>query len=317
MPLLYYTAFFIVLWVVWRWFRSLLRVSKERRAVFITGCDTGFGNMLVKHLDKQGVHVFATCLTAQGVSSLSQECSQRVTAIRADVTSEKEMETAAAVVQEKLSNEKLQLWGVVNNAGIVDGFLIDLTPISSYRRTFDVNVMGAVITTRLLLPLLKKSQGRLVNVGSLAGRMTATGLSGYGASKFAIEGFSDSLRRELASWGIKVSIIEPGFMKTPMVANSTALSAKFIASAPQSLRDEYGTEFFEEVMKLQSHTYAWAEDPSLVIRAIDDALFTRFPKHRYPVGILANVLVWASFLPSELVDFVNSLIAPRPKMNGM
>jgi len=91
-------------------------VSKERRAVFITGCDTGFGNMLVKHLDKQGVHVFATCLTAQGVSSLSQECSQRVTAIRADVTSEKEMETAAAVVQEKLSNEKLQLWGVVNNA---------------------------------------------------------------------------------------------------------------------------------------------------------------------------------------------------------
>jgi len=105
-------------------------------------------------------------------------------------------------------------------------------------------------------------------------------------------------------------------MKTPMVANSTALSAKFIASAPQSLRDEYGTEFFEEVMKLQSHTYAWAEDPSLVIRAIDDALFTRFPKHRYPVGILANVLIWASFLPSEIVDFVYSLMAPKPQNAG-
>jgi len=317
MSLLFYAAVLMVLWIIWQRLRSLLRVSTERRAVFITGCDTGFGNMLVKHLDAKGVRVFATCLTSQGLSTLSQESSHRVTALRADVTNEQEMEAAAAVVNEKIANENLQLWGVVNNAGIVDGFLIDFTPVSSYRRTFEVNVIGTVTATRLLLPLLKKSKGRVVNVGSLAGRMAAGGLSGYSASKFAIEGLSDSLRRELTCWGIKVVIIEPGFMRTPMVANSAGQSSKFVTNAPQSLRDEYGPEYFEKTLKLVSETNTRAEDPALVIHAIDDALFTTFPKHRYPVGILANVLVWASFLPSELVDFVNSLIAPRPKMNGM
>ncbi|XP_030811937.1 estradiol 17-beta-dehydrogenase 2 isoform X2 [Camarhynchus parvulus] len=148
--------------------RDLLPVGD--RAVLITGSDTGIGHALAKHLDSLGFVVFAGVLNKDGpgAAELRRSCSQRLSVLQLDITNTTQVKEAYLTVSEKVQNAGL--WGVVNNAGIL-GFPADgeLLPMSTYRHCMEVNFFGAVEVSKTFLPLLRKSQGRLVNMSSMAG----------------------------------------------------------------------------------------------------------------------------------------------------
>ncbi|CAI9610992.1 unnamed protein product [Staurois parvus] len=202
--------------LLYRWYRqSQILENTTDKYVFITGCDSGFGNKLAKQLDNRGMKVLAACLTNTGASELKKECSSRLQTVMLDVADSQSVSSAAKWVTSIVADKGL--WGLVNNAGI----LIPMAPNewltrADFRKVLDVNLLGMVDVTINLLPLIRKSQGRIVNVSSIAGRVTLCG-GGYCLSKYGVEAFSDSLRRELKPFGVKVSIINPDFFRTSIL----------------------------------------------------------------------------------------------------
>jgi len=153
--------------IIYNWI-SFKKVSPENRAVLITGCDTGFGHQLVIEINKLGFHVFAGVLSPEGVGArnLVSICSDRLNVLKMDITNDEEV---SRVINEiKLSG--LELWAVVNNAGVAFN-----TPfewgfgMNEVNKTFSINVFGAVRVAKLSIPLLRKSNGRIINVTSLLG----------------------------------------------------------------------------------------------------------------------------------------------------
>lgn len=151
---------------------------------------------------------------------------------------------------------------------------------------------------------MKKLRGRIVNITSLSGLIASPGMAAYSAAKFGGEGFSDSLRREMSLFGIKVCIIEPGFMKTPIVTSiPQKLSAKW-NEAPEELKKEYGQAFKEATIDTNYETIEKiTDDPMKVVEAIKCALFSEAPKTRYLVGKLIYVFKLLSLLPVSVLDF--------------
>ncbi|CAH3014381.1 unnamed protein product [Porites evermanni] len=112
--------------------------------------------------------------------------------------------------------KEVGLWGLVNNAGIAYVMPVEWTPMSIFKRTADVNLWGMIEMTKTFLPLVKRDQGRVVKIGSMAGRLSFNFLSAYSITKYGVESFSDALRREMYPWGVRVSILEPGEFQTDM-----------------------------------------------------------------------------------------------------
>ncbi|XP_019475359.1 estradiol 17-beta-dehydrogenase 2 isoform X2 [Meleagris gallopavo] len=194
------------------------------KAVLITGSDTGIGHALAKYLDNLGFTVFAGVLNKDGpgAEELRRTCSQRLSLLQLDITNPTQVKEAYLQVSEKVQNTGL--WGVVNNAGIL-GFLADgeLLPMNMYRQCMEVNFFGAVEVSKTFLPLLRKSQGRLVNMSSMAGGIPLPRYAAYGASKAALSMFSGVMRQELSKWGIKVAAIHPSGFRTGFYLQESAV----------------------------------------------------------------------------------------------
>ncbi|NWW42156.1 RDH16 dehydrogenase, partial [Panurus biarmicus] len=166
-------------------------------------------------LDARGLRVLAACLTDAGAAQLRAATSNRLQTVLLDVTSSKSIADVTAWVRERVGDQGL--WGLVNNAGIA----IPTAPNEwltkeDFVKVLDVNLVGLVEVTLSLLPLVRRAQGRVVNVASVMGRVSFFG-GGYCISKYGVEAFSDSLRRELRPFGVQVSIIEPGGFQTGMI----------------------------------------------------------------------------------------------------
>jgi NAD(P)-dependent dehydrogenase (short-subunit alcohol dehydrogenase family) len=174
-------------------------------AVVITGASTGIGRATARYLAERGFRVFAGVRRDQDAEVLRQEGAGRVTPLRLDVTDRGSIENAAREAEAALAGEGLQ--GLVNNAGIGIGAPLEFVELDELRRQLEVNVIGAVAVTQAFLPLLRRCRGRIVNVGSIGGRIAQPMLGPYNASKFALEALSDSLRMELGAWGIHVSLV--------------------------------------------------------------------------------------------------------------
>ena len=177
---------------------------------YVTGTDSGFGAELVKMLANKKLNVFAGHFLPDSAKTL-KEVSDLIVPVQLDVTSDESVAAAAQVIKEKLESCGGKLLGVVNNAGLLlQSGPTEWTPIANYQKMYDVNVLGTVRVTNSVLPFIRKSQGRIVNCASIAGRQGIPTQSAYCASKFAVEGYSESLRREMRSWGVSVHIVEPG-----------------------------------------------------------------------------------------------------------
>ncbi|KAM9346837.1 retinol dehydrogenase 1 [Symphorus nematophorus] len=288
----------------------------SQKHVFITGCDSGFGNLLARQLDGRGFNIVAACLTEKGAADLAAAASPRLKTLLLDVTDGASIRKAVEFVSKEVGDRGL--WGLVNNAG-------RSTPIGpsewmqleDFTKVLDVNLIGVIDVTLQFLPLLKKAQGRVVNVASILGRLSLTG-GGYCLSKFGVEAFSDSLRRDMRHFGIKVSIIEPGFFKTAVTqVDIIAADLKRLWSRlPQDVKDSYGRTYFDDYMKAQDFSLGilCSPDISKVTRCMEHALTARFPRTRYGAGWDAK-LFWIplSYLPSFVSDFVVNVLLPPPK----
>ncbi|XP_041526765.1 retinol dehydrogenase 16-like isoform X2 [Microtus oregoni] len=199
---------------------TLLRLIRERQVVshlqdkhvFITGCDSGFGNLLARLLDRRGMRVLAACLTEKGAEELRNKTSDRLETVILDVTKTESIVAATQWVKERVGNRGL--WGLVNNAGIsIPSGPNEWLNKEDFAKILDVNLLGVIEVTLSMLPLVRKARGRVVNVSSIMGRVSFFG-GGYSISKYGVEAFSDSLRRELSYFGVKVAVVEPGFFST-------------------------------------------------------------------------------------------------------
>ncbi|XP_041437067.1 retinol dehydrogenase 9 isoform X4 [Xenopus laevis] len=236
----------VVLIFLYRWNRQrqILPFLTDKY-VFITGCDSGFGNVLAKQLDRRGLRVLAACLTDKGAEELKKETSSRLRTIILDISDSQMVTSVTEWITNSVGNEGL--WGLVNNAGIVLCGPNGLQRKEDFAKVLEVNLLGTIDVTLHLLPLIRRSRGRIVNVSSGAGRLAVTG-GGYCLSKYGVEAFSDSLRREMYNFGVKVSIIEPGAFRTQMsqAENLKMSLTKLWEALPQEIKESYGEQYIQQ-----------------------------------------------------------------------
>ncbi|CAO2582004.1 Retinol dehydrogenase 16 [Lemmus lemmus] len=291
---------------------TLLRLIRERQVVshlqdkhvFITGCDSGFGNLLARQLDRRGMRVLAACLTEKGAEELRNKASDRLETVILDVTKTESIVAATQWVKERVGNRGL--WGLVNNAGIsIPSGLNEWMKKDDFTKILDVNLLGVIEVTLSMLPLVRKARGRVVNVSSVLGRVSLFG-GGYCISKYGVEAFSDSLRRELSYFGVKVAIVEPGFFQTDISRSDRHLcSAKTLWDrASSEVKEAYGEKFLASYLQnFTSLTETCSEDLTLVTDCMEHALTSCHPRTRYSAGWDAKLLYLPmSYLPTFLTD---------------
>ncbi|NXH62580.1 RDH16 dehydrogenase, partial [Rhabdornis inornatus] len=311
---LYVVALLLGLLLLRRWHRERQTVPRlSEKHVLITGCDSGFGNLLARQLDARGLRVLAACLTDSGAAQLRAATSNRLQTVLLDVTSSKNIADVTAWVRERVGDQGL--WGLVNNAGIA----IPTAPNEwltkeDFVTVLNVNLVGLVEVTLSLLPLLRRARGRVVNVSSVMGRVSFFG-GGYCISKYGVEAFSDSLRLEMHNFGVKVCVIEPGYFKT-MISNVENLEKNFHTSwkkLPEEIKTSYGESYLRQLvamLKLLQKTYS--SDLSLVTNCMEHALTSLHPRSRYSPGWDAKLLYLPlSYLPSALSDALFTSFCPK------
>eukprot|EP00475_Leptophrys_vorax_P026248 TRINITY_DN3693_c0_g1_i1.p1 TRINITY_DN3693_c0_g1~~TRINITY_DN3693_c0_g1_i1.p1 ORF type:complete len:351 (+),score=102.28 TRINITY_DN3693_c0_g1_i1:96-1148(+) len=294
-----------------------MRVSRlKNKAVLITGCDSGFGFAAAEKLDKLGFSVFANCLTDDGAKNLAIRCSSRLVTLVFDVTKTLELESAYTQVEKELKNRNISgLHALVNNAGVAGGLFVEATSIEEYKRVLDVNFFAVVEVTRTFLPLIRKASpdARVINLSSMAGRFAPIGFSAYSASKFAVEAFSDALRREMIPFDVSVCIIEPGFFKTNIVKHAAAqVWDRYEKYTPRSVRASYGEAYAQWITKQLEDGFKNAEDPSVVSSAIVRSVYSKWPAIRLPLGKTARWLEYFfTFVPGGILDIQARLLGPK------
>uniref|UniRef100_A0A3P9AH51 Retinol dehydrogenase 1 n=1 Tax=Esox lucius TaxID=8010 RepID=A0A3P9AH51_ESOLU len=295
---------------------SFIVEDLDKKHIFITGCDSGFGNLVARQLDRKGVHVIAACFTEKGGLDLKAAASPRLKTVLLNVTDSLSIERAVEFTRTEVGERGL--WGLINNAGRASPMgPTEWMQLEDFVKILDVNLIGLIEVTLKFLPLLKKAQGRVVNVASILGRIALNG-GGYCISKYGVEAFSDSLRRDMHHFGVKVSIIEPGFFKT----NVTRLDIieadleRLWNRLPEEVRHSYGPTFFDEYLKVQDFTMGLlcSADISKVSNCMQHALTALHPRTRYSPGWDAK-LMWIpmSYLPAFIVDFFMAVLLPVPK----
>lgn len=194
-------------------------------SVLITGASSGIGEATAIHLSQNGFRVFAGVRNFSDGERLKRHAKGIIHPVLLDVTQKDSIAFAYNSIKETVGKNGLA--GLINNAGIAIAGPIECIPIEEIRRQMEVNVIGQISVTQTFLPLLKMNKGKIVNIGSVSGRMTIPFLSPYSISKFAMEAFTDALRMELRQFGISVSIIETGNVATPIWKKSIRLAETF------------------------------------------------------------------------------------------
>ena len=269
------------------------------RSVVITGTSTGIGWGAAKVLVGAGFRVFGSVRTNADAARLSSEFGERFIPLLFDVTDDAAVKAAAAAVRGALGGETLA--GLVNNAGIaVAGPLLKL-PLDEFRRQIEINLIGVVATTQAFAPLLgvepgrNGDPGRIVNISSVGGRVGTPFLAPYSASKFALEGLSECLRRELLPFGIDVIVIAPGAVATPIWSKAEKADI-----APY--RD---TPYGPALQRLRAYMLALGKEglpAERIGQTVAEALTAARPRVRYAVSPQPLQDWIARSLPKRLVD---------------
>jgi 11-cis-retinol dehydrogenase len=298
-------------------------------AVVISGCDSGFGEALALRCAGAGFSVFAGCLTPEGLKRF-KGVHRHLHAFPLDVTQQR---SVAVGVEGTLAPWLAQdagrsLHALVNNAGVGASGLVAWAPLEGFRRTMEVNFLGHVAVTQAHLPLLMRAAAaaaaagapppRIINVTSIAGILAAPGLAAYSASKFALEAFSDALRREMAPWRLRVAIIEPSFLATPILAGVREKSQALWDSLSPAVRAAWGLPYFTAVLKRGDGIVRSAEPASLGVEAMFLALTHVHPHARYRAGTPGRTyLPLIAALPAWASDAIIARSSPSVVPEGM
>ncbi|WP_413294059.1 SDR family oxidoreductase [Bdellovibrio sp. HCB185ZH] len=272
------------------------------KQVLITGASTGIGFDLTRTLCEKGYKVWAGVRKPESLDRLIQDFSEKLTVLKLDVTNSQDIEQAYKTVLAEM-NPRQELI-LVNNAGIAYGGPIEGLPLEEWRKVFDVNLFGMVEMTRTFLPLIRQTKGRVINMGSISGRVAAPFLGPYTTSKFAVRAFTDSLRRETSSFGVHVSLIEAGPIRTEIWSKSIDASDEIAKKLSPEIRETYGPM----LAALREGVLATSKDAvpaQNVTMAILHAIQSRLPRVNYMVG--KNIKLQAGlmrFMSTRMMDRV-------------
>lgn len=253
------------------------------RTALVTGASSGIGTACAVRLVRSGWRVLAGVRRPGEAPAGTEE-------VLLDVTDSEQIAAAAARVDD--------LHGLVNNAGIAIAVPLELVPLDELRHQLEVNVVGQVAVTQAFVPALRRARGRVVFVGSIAGRSALPFLGPYAASKHALEAVADSLRMELRPWGIHVTIVEPGSIRTPIWEKGARKADELLTNEAAEL---YGARVgaFRRFAAKRGAAGAPAE---AVAEAIEDALTSGRPHTRVLVGRDARLRAGVERLPTRARD---------------
>jgi NAD(P)-dependent dehydrogenase (short-subunit alcohol dehydrogenase family) len=256
------------------------------RTAIVTGASSGIGQACAVRLARAGWRVLAGVRREGDAPEGTEE-------LLLDVTDAEQIRDAAERVDE--------LNGLVNNAGIALGSPLELVPVDQLRHQLEVNLVGQVAVTQALLPSLRRAKGRIVFMGSIAGRSALPFLAPYAASKHALEAVADSLRLELKPFGITVCIVEPGSIRTAIWGRSAARADELAAMMDSEVAELYAERVaaFRSVALKRGEGGAPADR---VAEVVEEALTAERPHARYLVGRDAKLRAGFERLPDRLRD---------------
>jgi NAD(P)-dependent dehydrogenase (short-subunit alcohol dehydrogenase family) len=286
-------------------------MSADPGAVLITGCSSGIGRETARHLARRGWTVYATARRPDSIADLADEGCKL---LALDVNDEDSMKAAVAAVEEAEGS----VGALVNNAGYSQSGALETLPMERLRAQFETNVFGLVRMCQLVLPKMRAAgRGRIVNVGSMGGKLTFPGGGAYHATKYAVEAISDALRWEVAGFGIQVVLIEPGLITTNFGEVAAGSIAEAAAAEPDRSDDPYAA-FNAKVSAATAGVYEGpmarlGGGPETVARTIERALTSRRPKARYKVTASARLAIGQRrLLPDRAWDAMLQTQFQRP-----
>jgi NAD(P)-dependent dehydrogenase (short-subunit alcohol dehydrogenase family) len=266
--------------------------------IFVTGASKGIGRACALRIARAGHQVFAGVRAPADAEDLQRE-GPGITPVQLDVTNGEQVRAAADFIAQRVGSAGL--YGVVNNAGIALACPLEFIPIDELRRQLEVNVIGQIAVTQAVLPLIRRATGRIVNIGSIAGRSALPMTGAYAASKFALEALTDSLRVELMPWGIQVAIVEPGVIATPIWETSAAAADRILARLPATALEYYGN-IIDALRRHAAGGTTRGLPPDAVAQVVEHALFAKRPRTRYLVGRDARLRAALGVLPDRVLD---------------
>ncbi|MFH8802911.1 SDR family NAD(P)-dependent oxidoreductase [Streptomyces sp. NPDC017936] len=279
--------------------------SPRGRAVVVTGASSGLGKACAEYLAAAGFRVFAAVRTPVGEPPRTG-----VEQLILDVTDAASVAAAEDVVRDKVGDTGL--WGLVNNAGICVSAPLECLPLEDLRQQLETSVVGQVATTQAFLPMLRDAGGRVVNVTSGLGNVAIPYLGAYAAAMWAKEAFSDALRREVAPSGVRVSVVQPGAILTPIWNKVSDTGTRILDAAPGPLRELYQGTFLRFMESNERSARTSRTTPEDFSRTVLRALSDRRPRTRYAVGRDAAAgRVLTRLLPDAALDRAfRSLVTP-------
>jgi NADP-dependent 3-hydroxy acid dehydrogenase YdfG len=279
------------------------------KTVLITGCSSGIGEATARRLAAGGWTVYATARRLEAIEHL-KDAGCRTLAL--DVTDEESMRAAVEEVQRTEGGVGV----LVNNAGYSQGGAIEQVPLDAVRAQFETNVFGLIALTQMVLPGMREQRwGKVVNIGSMGGRLTFPGGGLYHATKYSLEAISDALRFEVKGFGVDVVLIEPGLIVTEFAATAVAKADEASGTAA----DGPYAEFDAKVSALTTGVYEGpmrhlGGGPEVVAKAIEKAISRRRAPSRVPVTASARLsILQRKLTPDRVWDAAMRTQFPQPK----
>ena len=272
-------------------------MATPHKHILITGTSSGIGKATMEAALEAGYHVFAGDRSVEANEQPNDQ--DALTKLHLDITSDDDIAAAVEAITAHVGDAGLD--GLANVAGVGIPGPLETMPIDSLRASFAVDVFGQIALTQPLLPLIRKAKGRIIFIGSIGDRVTIPFMGALTAAKSAIASLNDTLRQELAPWGIEVILVEPGFIKTGANESSKALIDKVGENFTPEQAALYG-ETFKEFTAAGYKTQEAGSPPEGVAEVILEALTTKHPKAHYLTGNKAHLMAAVGKLPAKVQD---------------
>jgi NAD(P)-dependent dehydrogenase (short-subunit alcohol dehydrogenase family) len=268
-----------------------------QRSILVSGAGGGIGKAGSLQLAKAGFTVFAGAINEAEMDEL-RALHQNIKPVLLDVTQQESIRMAIQFVTNALDGDKL--FGYWNNAGIMRIAAFKNLPVSEILNVINVNLTGCLLMVHASMPLLERGNSRVVITGSATGMLAGPAVSVYTATKWGIEGFVDALRIELGCIGIRLSLIQPGLVKSPMSVAATPAVDALVNGMSQEDRQDY-----EKLVRTIANTSAKASTmPEQVATAVVEAFTSANPKVRYRVGPDSKAVGVLRHFPDSVKDFI-------------
>ncbi|RSM43913.1 dehydrogenase [Actinoplanes sp. ATCC 53533] len=257
--------------------------KQTQELIVVTGASTGMGASAARELARRGFHVLAGVRRDRDADTIR---SPGIEPVILDITEPEQVEALAA----RVAGDPRALHALVNNAGIQVNAPVEALPMAQWRRVFEVNLFGHIAVTQALLPALLRSKGRVINISSIGGKAAMATYGAYAGAKFALEAVSDSLRREVASLGVQVVVVEPGGIRTEMASRGVATANHLAAQMTPEQTERYGS-LVQANNTLMAAGTASGVTADAAARVIAKAVTSRKPRTRYTVGRDAALII--------------------------